>query len=229
MEPIAVLLLLLIVAGTLVRISFFTRPVYVWLFALSTGVIVFLLFPYAIRQNRLFLQTILADFSLVRNIVLLLTIEILCLLYGNLIRVQQEYADPYKATTWAKQLRKRWTYAPGFSFLLSLYYFEVQLFLQGWNLDFTLLAVWAAVGVIALTAGCYYLFRRLLSENEARLEWNNSLYGMQWVTAMVLISAGGEATASSIHSKPDLAACAGVCTFFAVVGALGYVCYQKFK
>jgi hypothetical protein len=230
MEQIAVLLLLLVAIGVQVRISFFTRQLYVWIFALFTGVAVILVFPHAIRQNRMFMQTFMSDPVLFNNVMLLFIVEPLLLIKGNLIWAQKYYLDKTASQpSWTKRLRDGLAYHPGFCFLFSLYYFEVRMFLQGWDFDFMFLAMFAALGAILLIIACIYLINRFFREKDKRLELSYYLYVMQMVLAVVMISANTEKTGYFTNSDIHVFACAGMSVFFIICSFASYLFYKKFN
>jgi hypothetical protein len=224
MEQTAVILLLLTTITAVVKVGFFPKIRHVILFAAGCGAVIFAFYPLAIEQNRMLLDDVLSRRGVLLNLALLLTVENLIFIWGNIFRLRQSYGEHAKSHPWWRRLAGWMACFPGVFFFGSLFFFEVQMFLMGWNVGFPALASALAVGTfLAVFAGAL-LLRKLFPEYELRMEITYFLYFAQIILASV-IAAGASSTSVYFHrSLPvDWTSVAGVAATVTAGCVCGYL------
>jgi hypothetical protein len=188
MEQIAIILLVLTFVVATLKTSFFTKQWHCFVFAGACGVLIFGLFPFAIQQNKMMLETLLSNSSFLLNTAALLTVESAIFIGVNVEQLKQHYGerDETKLKWLTRTLLRFCSYFPGIIFIASLFYFEVQVFLLGLQMEFWMLALLLAVGIAVIIIILNIALKKLLAETELRLEMTYFLHFIQIILAAVI-------------------------------------------
>jgi hypothetical protein len=228
MEQIAVILLFLTMISAVVKIGFFPKIRHVVLFATGCGVMVFAVYPTAIEQNSMLLNSVLSRRGVLLNFALLLTAENLIFIWGNIFRLRQQYGECTKSPPWLRRFAVWTAFFPGVFFFWSLFFFEVQMFLTGWDIGFSVLAAMLATGTSLTVLAGALLLRKLFPEYELRMEICYFLYFAQIILAAVIAAGASPAGVYSYRSLPvDWTSAAGVAALITAGSVFGYLWHKN--
>ena len=163
MELVVQILMLFIVVGTAVRLSF-ERVWVSLLFGLVAATFVYLTYPLAIEQTKTGLAGYIADRSLREYAAIFISLEVALLVGYSFSRLE------------LPRTKRARLIALGLRLYLGLLIFPVLFYLQSTlifalpGVDFGIVSLLLAVGSLLLLVGLGYLMRYLLPEEELRLE-----------------------------------------------------------
>ena len=163
MELVVQILMLFIVVGTAVRLSF-ERVWVSLLFGLAAAAFVYFTYPLAIEQTKTGLAGYIADRSLREYAAIFISLEVALLVGYSFSRLEL----PRTKRAWLIALGLR--LYPGLLIFPVLFYLQSTLIFALPGVDFGVVSLLLAVGSLLLLVGLGYLMRYLLPEEELRLE-----------------------------------------------------------
>jgi hypothetical protein len=163
MELVVQILMLFIVVGTAVRLSF-ERVWVSLLFGLVAAAFVYLTYPLAIEQTKTGLAGYIADRSLREYAAIFISLEVALLVGYSFSRLELPHTR--RARLIALGLRLY----PGLLIFPVLFYLQSTLIFALPGVDFGIVSLLLALGSLLLLVGLGYLMRYLLPEEELRLE-----------------------------------------------------------
>ena len=163
MELVVQILMLFIVVGTAVRLSF-ERVWVSLLFGLVAAAFVYLTYPLAIEQTKTGLAGYIADRSLREYAAIFISLEVALLIGYSFSRLELPHTR--RARLIALGLRLY----PGLLIFPVLFYLQSTLIFALPGVDFGIVSLLLALGSLLLLVGLGYLMRYLLPEEELRLE-----------------------------------------------------------
>ena len=188
MEQITIILLALTIFAAILKTSFFKNNFQTLFFGLICGIIVFSFFPFAIQQNKMILQNLLSDKNILQNISAILIVEKLVFIGINIYQLQKFHGEIPKIKPILQKTIGIFSFFPGFIFFTSLFYFEVQVFLLGIQLNFSIIAFLFAFSIfLAIIFGNIFI-KKIWKSIDLRLEMSYFLHFLQIILAIVIVS-----------------------------------------
>ncbi len=223
MQAIVYTLTLLSAASFLLHISLLPQKWVPVLSGVLLAVFAFGFYPVAIQQNSQAVSTWLRSPVVAQGLAIFWIAEGMLLLTAGLSRLRAFYGQP---------IRERAQYAfyfSGHSGLLAVALTEILLFFEGFDMSFAALASGFASGLFLMCLVIPAALRRMLPENDLRLELKLLLHFLQ-MTIACLLTAGFDLPVPERESRiPDLGPLGLTLLVWLVLGMLGYLRYQVIR
>jgi hypothetical protein len=184
MENIAIIIMFVGFIATIIRTTFFDKMRKVIVLAAIIGILIIILEPFAIEQNKMFLTYILSTQG--NNITAIIIIECILFIGINLEQLQNYFDTSSINNKLIKIVAKALEHWTGLLFIGSIYYFEVQIFNLGLQFNFLITAIFVAIAVFLLIILLNYFIRKALPML-IRLELVFLLYIIQFILAIFYI------------------------------------------
>lgn len=180
MQSLITIIFILSVIAFSLQLTLINRNyvVYIWLFII--GIFVWFMHSLAIEQSYSRFREQAFDSTLVGNFMVLQIIEAIGGLLLSIYLIRLHYNEPVKKTF------RYFKYLPGIILFPALFYIESYLFLKIPGIPFRVLATILAVLFPAALFTLKYIFKKLVSEFDLRLEIKFLVHLFQLIMAVII-------------------------------------------
>lgn len=214
MELVIQILILFIILNSILKLSFWK----LWqaaLFGIGCGVFIIFMYPYAIEQSKTQLADYLSNTKVMQNMAVLITLESsVCFAYCFLA-TKRIFGD--KFSRWGRVLQ---SYVSLLIFPV-LFYLLTQAIFSMPGTEFSTIGYGFSVCVAMLLPLLGHLFKKILPENDFRLEIH-FLVSLFVCILGLITTVNGHVTYAAVEESMDIQMLAMALSLFVVAFAIGY-------
>lgn len=180
METIIIILLLLSAISFSLQLQFFKVR---WITALYLAVIsvfIYNIYPLAIEQSYTSLREMFSDVEMMNNFVVLLVIESTLGVVLSMLMIKDHFNEPINRFF-------RWfVYFPGITIFPAIFYLESLIFLQGFDIEFSSLAIVLCISIPTVIWLLGRAVKSIIPEVDLKLELKFVLHILQLIGGVVI-------------------------------------------